>query len=155
MNLENKTPLPARLVVSNPEDTPHRFAMIAAKATFRFDLEGRVEIEGEDPLPIFEKDEETELGLLPRDDMPQPNTAFDVILLGAAHAPNGNPVQQMTVALGVGDERRELAVFGDRRWIDRACRSPGSAPTAEPSRCWSIASRRWTSPTPTTRSAAA
>jgi len=119
MDLENKTPVPARLVVSNPGDTPHRFGMVAAKATFRFDVDGSVSMESEDPVPIFESDEETDLGLLPRDDMPQPNTAFDVILLGAAHAPNGTPVAEMGVALSVGDERRELAVFGDRRWIDR------------------------------------
>lgn len=118
MKLVNTTPVPARLVVTSLGDTPHRFGMAAAKATWRIDEAGAVQLDGEDPVPLFPKDEETELGLLPRDDMPQPNTAFDVILLGVAHAPGDQPTRQMQVAFTVGDERRELAVFGDRHWVD-------------------------------------
>ena len=119
MEFVNKTPVPAALKVASLGDTPHRFGMVTAKATWRFDESGGVELDGDDPFPLFKKDEETDLGLLPRDDMPQPNTAFDVILLGVAHAPGDQPTRQMQVAFSIADERQELAVFGDRHWVDR------------------------------------
>lgn len=120
MDFVNSTPVVAALAVADLGDDVQRFGMVTAKATWRFDATGLVELDGDDPVPLFEKDEETDLGLLPRDDMPQPNTAFDVILLGVAHAPNDEPVTRMSVAFSIGKERRELAVFGDREWVDQS-----------------------------------
>lgn len=77
---------------------------------------GEPELETEHPVPLFDVDVPTGLGLLPRDDLPRLDDAFEVILLGAAYAPGGRPVRSMRVALTVGTERRELAVFGDRVW---------------------------------------
>lgn len=67
-------------------------------------------------MAILDEERETDLGLLPRDDLPRRDDVFEVALLGTAYAPRGRPVERMTVALSVGEERRELAVSGDRRW---------------------------------------
>lgn len=40
----------------------------------------------------------------------------DVIVNGMAVAPQGKPVQELTVALEVGGSRKEIRVVGDRRW---------------------------------------
>lgn len=120
MELVNLTRAPGSLVVSEIDDGDrYRMAVATAKVTFRFDAEGPVEIEGDDPVSLFDTDQETDLGLLVRDDILNSSTAFDVIVLGSAHAPAGRPVSQMQVALTVGDQRRELSVFGDRYWVDQ------------------------------------
>jgi hypothetical protein len=116
MQLVNQTPVPARLLVTPMDGQPHRFGMIVAKATYRFDAAGPLDLVADDPVPLFEKDTPTELGLLPRDDLPRRGPQFEVILLGKAHAPGGKPAEKMTVGLTVGAERRELLVHGDRVW---------------------------------------
>ncbi len=117
MELVNTTPLPAKLDVAYLDRSMYRVGMIVAKATYNFDAHGHVTMETDDPYPIYLKDVETELGLLPRDDLPRTDEAFEVILLGAAHAPQ-NEVREMIVSLQVGEIRRELLVFGDREWVD-------------------------------------
>ena len=115
MELINATPLPARVFVSKLFRDSDRIGLLLAKATYRLTA-GGVELETQAPYPLFGEDQETELGLLPRDDFPRRDDAFEVVLLGAAHAAAGHAVERRTVALSVGDERRELTVFGDRRW---------------------------------------
>jgi hypothetical protein len=44
----------------------------------------------------------------------------DVVLIGKAHAPGGNPTTQMAVGLAVGSHRKVIHVIGDRRCIHRA-----------------------------------
>ena len=117
MKLENTTPLAATLNVSTIPESDLRLGCITAKATYCFDGQGAVMLDLEDPFPIFADDVETDLGLLPHDQFPRQDPAFEVILLGAAHAPGGRPVERMTVSLSVGDVRRELLVTGDRTWI--------------------------------------
>lgn len=116
MELVNSTPLPADVTVTtglDPEGT--RIGMIVAKATFTFGEDG-VEPDTQDPYALFDEDEETELGLLPADLLPRRDPAFEVVLLGVAHAPEGRPVPSMTVRLSVGARSRSMAVFGDRWW---------------------------------------
>lgn len=116
MELVNRTPLDADATVSTGLDPDGpRIGMLVAKATYAFE-DGAVELDTQDPYPLFEKDEETELGLLPGDRLPRRDPAFEVVLLGAAHAPGGEPVPAMTVRLAVGDRSRSMAVFGDRWW---------------------------------------
>jgi hypothetical protein len=117
MDLVNQTPAPAYAVLTTgiPEDGP-RMGMIVAKATFTFDAEGGVELDTQNPHPLYDSDEATELGLLPGDSLPRRDSAFEVILLGKAHAPWGRPVPSMTVRLSVGEVARSMAVFGERAW---------------------------------------
>ncbi|MEO7329145.1 MAG: DUF2169 domain-containing protein [Minicystis sp.] len=121
MELVNRTPLVADLRLARAPgprtESEHtlKLGMIVAKATFRFGAT-EAEIETQAPVPLFSDDQETELGLLPRDDLPRGDPAFEVVVLGAAHAPMGREIAQRTVALTVGSERRELLVTGDRAW---------------------------------------
>ena len=119
MQLVNQTPVPARLSVSSVEIVPHGLGMLVAKATFRVGEGGRVQLDTQDPVPFYEGDELTEVGIRPRDDLPRHDPAFEVLLLGAAYGSNGQAVAERRVSLTVGTERRELLVTGDRHWIGR------------------------------------
>jgi len=115
MDLINTTAVPARLWTSKILDDRHRIGTIAAKATFLLTPSGP-ELDTQDPFPLFNDDRDTELGILPRDDFPRRDPAFEVIVLGAAHAPGGKAIERMLVSLSVGETRRELLVTGDRTW---------------------------------------
>jgi hypothetical protein len=116
VELVNATPLPAKLYVSEFGEEEPRAGALVAKATFRFG-DGVTVLERDDPVPVFDADEETELGLLPRDDLPAfERESFQVILLGTARAPRGEAVPALTVALAVGGVQRTMSVWGDRRW---------------------------------------
>jgi hypothetical protein len=116
MELTNSTPLPAKVVVGALPDQQSRIGILVAKATYRFDLGGRVEIDTQDPFPLFDKDQDTPLGILPTDGTARRGPRFEVMLLGNAHPPRP-PATVTKVALSVGKEQRELMVFGDRAWI--------------------------------------
>jgi hypothetical protein len=116
MKLINSTAIPATVSTAEFEGSPRRLGLLTAKATFRFEPNGRVELETQNPLPLFAQDEKTPLGDLPSDLQPRADAAFEVILLGHAWAPPGRQVAALTVALTVGSTRREMLVFGDRVW---------------------------------------
>ena len=129
MKLANNTPLAAKLTASAVYG-PERFGMATAKATFAIDRHGRAQIDTQTPYPLFSHDEKTEFGLLPRDDLPGKGDKFEVILLGAAAAPDGVPATRATVSLCVGKNTRRLAVFGDRHWIETGNGKAFSAPVS-------------------------
>jgi hypothetical protein len=117
MRLVNQTAVPATVTTSDIEGSTQRIGLLTAKATFRFNTQGRVELETQDPFPLFAQDEKAPLGELPADLQPRADAALEVILLGHAHAPCERPVSALTVALTVGKVRREILVFGDRLWL--------------------------------------
>ena len=117
MDLTNRTPLPAALHMTELSPELPRVAFLVAKATWRWDAAGRLELDDQEPVGVFDEDEETELGLLPRDNLPRQDEAFEVILLGAAYPPGGRPASWCPAALSVGAVRRELMVIGDREWL--------------------------------------
>jgi len=90
--------------------------VVAVKATYDIAPDGQCSIsatqssvlrdpvQGEKGEPLFE----TDLG------HPKPNT--DILLLGRAHAPGGEPVKELSVGFRVGDLVREARVYGDRKW---------------------------------------
>jgi hypothetical protein len=116
MRLVNQTPVPATVTTSDFEGSTQRIGLLTAKATFRFDSQGRVELETQEPFPLLAQDEKTPLGDLPADLQPRADSSLEVILLGHAHAPRERPVPALTVALTVGKVRREILVLGDRSW---------------------------------------
>lgn len=130
MELINRTPLCAALHVGPGESAEQRRARVLAKASYRWDDTGALTPDAEAPHPIYVDDQPTPLGLLPRDDLPRPAGIFELLLLGQAHAPAGEPTEQMTVALELGRERREMTVFGDRVWQGEGAEARISA--AEP-----------------------
>lgn len=113
MELVNQTPCPARTQVSNLEGTPFRYGLIVAKATFSVTSTGSTQLETQTPVPLFDTDNTTALGALPGDMVPRQDSAFEVILLGAAHSQRRS---RCTVELAVGSHHRRLNVFGPRRW---------------------------------------
>lgn len=115
----NQTPVVARVSVSSVERVPHRLGMLVAKATFRIGDEGLAQIDTQEPIPLYDGDETTEVGVRPRDDLPRHDPAFEVLLLGAAYGPAGQAVPERLVSLSVGSHRRELLVIGDRSWTSR------------------------------------
>ncbi|NJD11741.1 MAG: DUF2169 domain-containing protein [Gemmatimonadetes bacterium] len=115
MQLINTTPVPTKLAIYAPP-AGLRTAIFTAKATFRVSDAGEVTLDREEPLPVLDADEPTELGLLPSDALPRCDAAFEVMLLGKAYAPNGVPTPYLMVSLAVGAIERRLAVLGDRRW---------------------------------------
>ncbi len=117
MDLVNTTPLAARLDVGGSGPSGRRRGLVVAKATFRIHAGGATSLDTQDPVPLFHPEAETAAGLLPRDDLPRNDSAFEVFQFGAAYAPGGVPVESMRVALSVGDVRREISVFGDRQWL--------------------------------------
>lgn len=111
--MTNMTPLAAACAIRGNPQARARVCRVAAKATFQFSAAGEVELDARSPYPMFDRDEPTPLGVLPRDDVPSP-PGFSVYVLAAAHSPQ--PVPQTRVAACVGPHRRELAIFGDRVW---------------------------------------
>lgn len=116
MFLSNTTPLDARLDVAPQPRLDVRIGLLLAKATWRWDDRGELALDGQQPLPLLLGDEPSPHGLLPRDDLPRDGDGFEFVVLGAAHAPEGTPIRQRTVAFAVDGERRELVVTGDRWW---------------------------------------
>jgi hypothetical protein len=117
MQLFNQTPLAARVDTSEVVEGEPRIGTLTAKATYKFDATGRVELDTQEPLPLFVKDEETPLGAVPADLEPRRDRAFEVILIGHAYAPYGRPVADLSIRLGVGEVERDLVVTGERQWI--------------------------------------
>lgn len=126
MELVNKTPVLARVAVGQTADPGLRRGCVTAKATYCIGDSGELTPDLEHPVPLLDEDLETPLGLLPRDDLPRGDDAFEVICLGAAHAPGARAVEQMTASLQVGHRQQTLLVSGDRSW-------QGSGDTQQPS----------------------
>lgn len=115
MEIVNLTPVPTRLFISKLTVDSARIGMLVAKATFKIDSE-HTSLDTQKPFPLFDDDQQTPLGLVPRDDVPRRDSAFEVFLIGAAYAPEPG-VLERRVVLTVGKVRRELLVSGDRRWL--------------------------------------
>jgi len=116
MDLVNKTPLAADLAVGSPPGQERRIGAILAKATYRLEGPRSLTLETQEPMPLLREDEETDLGLRPRDDLVRDDGAFEVILLGAAYVPEESPAPATTVTMRLGSVERQLLVVGDRRW---------------------------------------
>jgi len=116
MKLENATAIPAQVTVAELPGEDNRIGVLTAKATFTFDLSGQVQLDTQDPFPVFSEDRDTPWGPLPTDSRARRSDKFEVMLLGNAHPPRG-ATTVTKVALSVGAERRELLVWGDRFWV--------------------------------------
>lgn len=123
MELVNKTFLAANLGIGEIPGSERRMGILAAKGTFRILPNGQCEPDLDNPYPMFKEDEETPLGLLPRDDFPKEDN-LDVIVLGNAYPPGGRPASRMTVSIQVGSIKRSLAIFGDRYWHNEKITEP-------------------------------
>jgi hypothetical protein len=122
----NTTPFRAALDIFPDRrgvDTLH----VTLKATFRL---GPALAVSDDQAPIRVADEYTgepassSLRYPGERHLAKPGT--DILLVGEAHAPRGEPVTTLDVALAVGPVRKVIRVVGDRQW--QRGPTPSSAP---------------------------
>ena len=125
MELVNRTALPAACGVGDGWDDDHQAGVVTAKATFTYEPGEGLALDTQSPLPLFDDDEPTRWGVIPRDDLPREGDDFEVIFLGCAHAPRGAAVEAMDQqhrklhpAIGAGDglhhrSHRRTAHLGD------------------------------------------
>lgn len=116
LELVNQTTAAANVRVSLDERSGLRYGALTAKATFLIRTDGTAEIDSQNPFPLFDKDQETALGILPSDLHPRKDPVFEVILLGAAYAKDKTEISHRMVELVIGNVRRRILVFGDRYW---------------------------------------
>ncbi len=126
MELVNHTPAQAELVVSESGD--ERMGLLVAKLTFEVSVNGQAELVTADPVPLFDVEQETDLGAIPSDVAVPFQPVLDVVLLGAAYAPGGRAIKEMQVSLRIGEHRHELQVWGDRVWVGTGMEASISEP---------------------------
>jgi len=133
LQLKNSTGLAASMFLApDPDGIDTIYAVV--KGTFA--LDAPLDAAGEPPLAA----EQVPVTLEPAywgdpaassfkaaSDMYLLKPATDVLLVGHAHAPNGQPTTWMDVGLAVGPVRKTVRVFGDRVWLHDAVWAP-SAP---------------------------
>jgi hypothetical protein len=114
MELTNTTALAAAVRCWDGAEPGLTEGVAVAKATFRYAPDGALSLDADRGIPLFDEDERTPFGLLPRDDLRRGAEGFEVIFLGTAHGPRGAAVTELTVSLRVGEVERALVVVGDR-----------------------------------------
>ncbi|MEM9462924.1 MAG: DUF2169 domain-containing protein [Myxococcota bacterium] len=118
----NTTGMEAGLAVITDKDA-HDYCVVVVKGTFVTDDRGELRL-AKPPIPLVYADEhygdpestsikyETDFSLR------KPQT--DVVVVGKAVAPEGRPVNRMMVRLEVEGRTKDIAVFGERRWVRAA-----------------------------------
>jgi len=116
--LENRTPFAADRAWVRDRDGAEVW-LVAVKATFDILPDGRTAISEEQPPVLHLPQHHGEPGhssIQYDADLVLTKVATDVIVVGQAHAPGGQPVTQLDVGLRVGPIQKVLRVFGDRFW---------------------------------------
>ncbi|MBN1669512.1 MAG: DUF2169 domain-containing protein [Kiritimatiellae bacterium] len=121
MNMLNETPFPVAM-------WPWLFEPKRWRMTFL--VKGTFELAPGKVIAVAEEDQPSPTGDEPYDDIdedPPQSVRYasdfalfkpraDLLLVGKAHAPGGNPVPYHRVTFGVGARSKALAIFGDRHW---------------------------------------
>jgi hypothetical protein len=124
VQLVNHTPIPADLRVTYiNRHTPNRRGFLTAKATF--DLRGgRAELDRDSPIEILDEPRDHVSGYIPQDVTVMNRDPFEVSLLGAVEAAEGEELDEARVTMEIGAVKRELDVLGDRVWNDTTISEP-------------------------------
>jgi len=103
-------------VMSRPRRGDWR-ATIIVKGVYRLVPDGTATPDDEKP-PIASDDDPAEPGTAPNyaSDFAPYKPKADFLVIGTALAPGGKPVGSCRVSIAIGEHRKSLAVFGDRRW---------------------------------------
>jgi hypothetical protein len=116
MNLANDTPFAvAALPATGPEGLP--IFTVIVKGTFEV-RSGAAASVAADQLPVAYGDEPLgENGAMRWEADTAPfKPRADVVIVGSAHAPGGQPVPYLDLGIRVADRRAGVRVFGDRVW---------------------------------------
>ncbi|MEM7160640.1 MAG: DUF2169 domain-containing protein [Myxococcota bacterium] len=127
--LRNSTPYKADFTWVQDPNGARRWVVVV-KGTFDIGLDGQLSLSEEQVDPVVAPEyfgDDGESSLRYEMDMIPPKPGTDVYVVGHAYAPNGQPTTRMSVALGVGGQRKILEVTGERVWQrDLADVSPSS-----------------------------
>lgn len=119
--LNNKTDSKAELALLADENG-RDVLLVLVKTTYDIADDGSLSLpEQQEPI-CFEGEYFGEPGKSSIKTAPEANfekLATDVVLIGHAYAPNGQPVAHFDVGLQVADMRQHIRVFGDRVWQKR------------------------------------
>lgn len=112
---------------------------IVVKGTFQLAAEGPCAIAPTQRFPTGElhHDDDPERSLRHPDDLVPYKPRGECFVLGAFHAPHGQPVPLSRVAFRVGPVDKMLSVFGERRWTVSGPGDP--TPTARVPLMWELA----------------
>ena len=119
LQLENKTPFATSLSVLADSDGVDTLYVVV-KGTFALVPEVAI---APTQLPVVLKDlfagdpERSSLKVASDVHLGKPST--DVVMMGSAWSPNGQPVPEMVVAFSIAGRRKMVRVVGDRRWKPR------------------------------------
>jgi len=117
LQVKNKTPFVPGIFVF-PDEEGIDTLYVAVKATFQITPEGLRVAEAQQPLvPADEhwgEPGESSLKYASEAHLLKPST--DIVLMGDAYAPGGRPVPQFGVGMAVGPVKKQVLVFGDRKW---------------------------------------
>lgn len=114
----NTTGMSAGLTVSTDKDGRDH-CIVVVKGTFIVEGDGRLEpAEIQEPLVSCDEHygDPATTGIKYECEYAPFKPRADVIINGQAHAKDGKPVTEMTVAVEIGSMRKEVRVVGDRRW---------------------------------------
>jgi hypothetical protein len=119
MNLLNATGMAAGYTLGM-DKAGYEHVVVVVKGTFTLPKPGETPKLADEQVPLVDADLFTgEPGLsatLVECDYAPEKARCDVLLNGAAHAPNGRPVERVAVGLQVGAWRKSFAVWGNREW---------------------------------------
>lgn len=126
--LDNRTPFAAERTWTRDRDGAETW-LVAVKCTFDVLPDGTTTVADEQPPVVraaeyIDPDKPVVSSLKYDTDLVRTKTTTDVILIGHAHAPNGEPVTDIEVGLRVGPMTKRLRVIGDRVWRGGAMSSP-------------------------------
>jgi len=117
--LDNRTPYAAERTWVRDRDGAEIW-LVAVKCSFDIGADGRTEVAPVQP-PVAQQPEFMGAGAAPslkyEMDLVRTKLTTDVVLIGHAHAPGGEPVTQLDVGLRVGPVAKRLRVTGDRIWL--------------------------------------
>ncbi len=131
MNLINHTPFAAELTTRH-DGQGRECLLLVVKATYALPAHRGVPAIAAIQQPIHFADTATgEPGRsapVYESDLCPPKPRVDVLLIGSAYAPQGQPADRVPVGLAVGDLRKGFVVTGPRHWVHSVLGQPLSAP---------------------------
>jgi hypothetical protein len=115
LQLHNHTPLKAMILVV-PDRHGVESLLVVIKGTYRLS-DGALAAE-QQPILVADQwaGEPGTSPLLAAHDLALEKPGTDILLVGSAHAPGGQPVREMEVSLQVGSLHKRIRVIGDRVW---------------------------------------
>jgi hypothetical protein len=129
LQVDNRTPFRPGLFLF-PDPNGVETIYLALKATFAL-VKGQVQV-AEQQTPIGKTDEfwgppgKSSIRYAGEAHLCKPAT--DVVVVGAAYAPNGRPAPYFGVSISVGRLKKVLHVFGDRTWTSAVLAMVPSSP---------------------------